>query len=258
MIQAKQEQWHRQWEIFRDDELFLFEEWIAPNTLEDFRGKEVLECGCGGGQHTSFTAPYAKSITAVDLNTVDLARKKNADLSNAEFIEADIMSMDLGKKFDIVFSIGVLQHTDNPDRAFENIKRHLRPAGRLIVWVYSAEGNSLVKYILEPVRKLLFNRMNRDILLQLSKALTFLMYIPVYSIYLLPLEFLPYYEYFTNFRRLSFNRNCLNVFDKLNAPQVTFIDKEKVYGWFNPNEFKDIHISSYKGVSWRASGIKNG
>lgn len=256
--QAKQDEWHKQWEMFRDDQLFLFKEWIFPNTLMDFSGKEVLECGCGGGQHTAFVAPYAKNIVAVDLNTIDIAKKRNADLSNVEFIEDDIINMGLGRDFDIVFSIGVLHHTDKPDKAFENLKKHVRPGGKLILWVYSEEGNSLIKHIVEPIRKLLLCRMNRNILYQLSKILTFFMYAPIYSVYSLPFKKLPYYDYFNNFKKLSFCRNCLNVFDKLNAPQVIFISKKMIHNWFNPGEFKEIYINSYMGVSWRATGIKNG
>lgn len=258
MVQLKQDEWRKQWNIFRDEELFLFKEWILPNTLEEFRGKDVLECGCGGGQHTNFVARLAKSITAVDLNTVAIARSRNKGLSNTSFVEADIADMDLGKKFDIVFSVGVIHHTDNPDKTFANIKKHLKPGGKLIIWVYSEEGNFLIKNVVEPIRKSLLSRMNRKSLVFLTGVITFFIYGPVFTIYLLPLKFLPYYEYFKNFRKLSFDRNCLNVFDKLNAPQVIFINKQKVCYWFNLNDFRDIHISSYKDVSWRASGIKNG
>ena len=61
--------------MLQDNELFLFLDWIHPLTLDDFKGKTVLEAGCGGGQHTSFMAPYAQQITAVDLNAVDIAQK---------------------------------------------------------------------------------------------------------------------------------------------------------------------------------------
>ena len=242
--------------MLEDQERFLFEDWIFPNRLDDFRDGEILECGCGGGQHTAFVAPYAKHVVAVDLNTTDLAKERNANATNIEFVEEDIGAMDLGRKFDIVFSVGVVHHTDDPDRVVKNLIRHVKPGGRLILWVYSEEGNALVKYGVEPIRKLFLRRLPRNILNCISKAVTALLYIPVYSLYLLPLSFLPYYEYFGNFRRLSFARNNLNVFDKLNAPQVEFICEERARGWLPSAEFRDVHISAYKGVSWRLSGTR--
>lgn len=254
MTQLKQDEWHKQWSVLHDNELFLFKDWIYPNTLEDFSGKTVLEAGCGGGQHTSFVAPYAGEVVAVDLNTADIARERNKGFSNVSFVEADIAEMNLGRKFDIVFSIGVIHHTDDPERTVENLARHVKPGGKLIVWVYSMEGNFLVTNLVEPVRKALLRSAKREHLLTLSKAITFLLYIPVYSIYLLPFRWLPYYEYFGNFRKLSFIRNSLNVFDKLNAPQVQFISRERVSKWFDGNKFDNVGISPYKAVSWRASG----
>ena len=98
--------------------------------------------------------------------------------------------------------------------------------------------------------------MNRKNLLGLSKLITALLYIPVYTIYKLPLKFLPFYEYFDNFRKMSFERNTLNVFDKLNAPQVDFISKSRISKWFGNGEYYDVHINAYKGVSWSGSGTK--
>ena len=58
MLQAKQSDWHWQWQEYADDSLFLFTEWIAPHTLETFRDKDVVDCGCGGGQHAAFAFNY--------------------------------------------------------------------------------------------------------------------------------------------------------------------------------------------------------
>jgi SAM-dependent methyltransferase len=254
--QKKQNEWLEQWKMLQDDELFLFKDWIAPVTLDEFRGKEVLECGCGGGQHTSFVSPYVSKIWAVDLNTTEVARERNRDNHNITFIEADIAKMDLGRQFDIVFSIGVVHHTDDPDKTFENMKKHTRKGGKTIVWVYSKEGNWMVEKMVEPVRKAFLTRMSRKGLLSLSRITTFFMYLPIYTVYLLPLRFLPFYEYFQNFRKLSFYRNTLNVFDKLNAPQVDFVSRERIGKWFNESEYENVHINSYKGVSWSGSGIK--
>jgi SAM-dependent methyltransferase len=155
-----------------------------------------------------------------------------------------------------VFSIGVVHHTDDPDATVANLARHVRPGGRLILWVYADEGNFLVKNVVEPARKALLAGIERRRLLTLSKAITAAIYPPVHTVYRLPVRFLPYYEYFENFRKLSFDRNTLNVFDKLNAPQVQFITRARAEGWLRPAEFTDVHVSAYKGVSWRVSGTR--
>lgn len=254
--QSRHSEWYEQWSMFSDDERFLFEDWIQPNRIADFAGKDVLEAGCGGGQHTSLVAPVARHVTAVDLNTTELARERNRDFSNVEFVEADICSMNLPRRYDVVFSVGVLHHTDDPDRAARNLARHLKPGGRLVLWVYSDEGNLLVKRLVEPLRRRFLSRLDRRKLRTLARVLTALIYPAAHTVYRLPLAWLPYFEYLENFRRLSFERNTLNVFDKLNAPQTDFIRRERIESWLSEDEFQERHISWYRKVSWRASGTR--
>lgn len=260
-MQRKDTAWAWQWEKFRDDNLWLFQEWIFPNTLETFRGKDVLDCGCGGGQHLSFIAPHCASAVGVDLNTTDVARKRVAGLDNVSLVEADIARMHLGRQFDVVYSIGVLHHTDDPTTSFRNITKHCKSGGRVIVWVYAHEGNLLQRILIEPFKRTILHHLPRSLVRLLAHLLTLLLYIPVYTIYqFTPRSLgevgLPYYQYFENWRKLSYQRNLLNVFDKLNAPQTHFIKRAVVESWFNLEEFRDVHLSNYKNVSYRASGTK--
>jgi len=255
-MQNKQPEWAWQWDQFYDDNQWLFTEWIWPNTLDDFKGKDVLDCGCGGGQHLNFIAPYCTSALGVDFNTVEIARRHTVHLANVAVQEADIIQMNLQRTFDIVYSIGVLHHTDDPDRAFRNIAKHCKPGGRVIVWVYSREGNFLNRTVLEWVKRAGICKLPRRAVWVMAAVLTSLLYVPICTLYRLPFTFLPFYEYFTNWRKLSYERNLLNVFDKLNAPQTWFITREQIQEWFSSEQFNDVHISSYKGVSWRGSGTK--
>lgn len=256
MAQKLQHDWHHQWNVFHDTSLFLFLEWIHPIQLDDFRNKSVLDAGCGGGQHVGFIAPYAKRVVGVDLNTADLARRHNAAHQNVEIITADIAEMDLGEQFDVVYCLGVVQHTDNPDKTVANLIRHLKPGGKLLLWVYAYEGSFLIRTILEPLKKMFLLRLSKPALRKLAWMLTALLYFPIYTVYRLPLRFLPFYHYFINWRKLSFGRNLINVFDKLNAPQTVFFRRRDVERWMDPATFRDIHISHYQRVSWRASGTK--
>jgi SAM-dependent methyltransferase len=195
----------------------------------------------------------------VDLNTCDLARERTRKFDNVEFVEADIASMDLGAQFDIVICIGVIHHTDDPDRTFMNLLKHCKEGGRVIVWTYSAEGNGLVRFLVEPLRKLVLRHLGRGMLSALSAFVTILLYPFVYTIYMLPfMRGLPYFQYFANFRRLSFRRNVLNVFDKLNAPQVKFTTLAKCHEWFAVDRFEagSISIRKYVDVSYSLVGTK--
>lgn len=248
--------WRWQWEEFEygleTEGLFL--DWIHPNKLQDFEGKTVLDAGCGSGYHLRLIAGRVHSGLGVDLNTGAVARKRLRKYPHMRVESHDIAEMFLSERFDIVYSLGVLHHTDDPSRSFRNIAQHCRPGGRVIIWVYSHEGNFLNRMLLEPMKKVFFSRLPRFWLEMLAEYITALMYAPIYTVYLLPLRFLPFYEYFENWRKLSYRRNTLNVFDKLNAPVTHFIPRETVEQWFYG--WENVHISPYCGVSWRASGTK--
>lgn len=252
--QREHPEWTYQWAHFEDDQPFLFREWIAPNRLEDFRGKYVIDAGCGPGHHVRHVAPYAARVTGVDLNTAAIASERTADLPNVRIEEGDIATWSPAEPADVVYCVGVIHHTDDPDATFANLRRMCRDGGRLIVWCYAEEGNALVQRWVEPLRRALLRRWSRRAVQRLSVLLTLALYVPVFTLYLLPLRGLPYHEYFANFRRLGLRRNVLNVFDKLNAPQTQFISRARVERWFASALFDDVAIAPYKGVSWRASG----
>lgn len=254
--QAKQPEWEAQWRIFYDDCVELFLDWIHPLTLRDFAGRSVLDAGCGPGHHLNVVAPHAGRVVGVDLNTAEIARRNTQAHANVTVLEDDIGAMKLGELFDIVYSVGVVQHTDDPTATVRNLEAHVRPGGHLILWVYSHEGNWLNRTLVEFTKGHVFRRMPRPALLVMARGLTAALYPAVLTIYRLPLPWLPYYEYFENFRRLSFQRNLQNVFDKLNAPQTAFFRRAEVEAWFPADRFVNVHISSYRSVSWRASGRK--
>jgi SAM-dependent methyltransferase len=218
-----------------------------------------LECGCGSGRDTALIAAVAQSVTGIDLNTSDIARKRNSQYKNVHFIEADIATMRLGQTFDVVICVGVIHHTDNPDITFKNIYEHCRPGGTLVLWVYSAEGNALMRWIVEPIRKAFLTKLSRPALRRLSTLLTALMYPLVYTVYFLPAaRRLPYYEYFQVFRKMDFERNMINVFDKLNAPQTHFITRKRCEQWFNSALFdpQSVVIRNHLNVSYTLLGVK--
>lgn len=239
------------------DFLWLYSEWIFPNKPSDFKDKTILDAGSGPGIQIEMYAHFAKRVVAVDLEAI--ATSRNSDtlrFTNIEFVQENISNMWLGESFDVVNCVGVIHHTDAPSVTFKNLERHLKSGGRMIIWAYAKEGNFLMERFVEPIRKRFLADAEHSRILVIARVLTFLLYPIVYSFYLLPLVRLPYSGYFANFRRLSFERNVMNVYDKLNAPQQHFIPRKTIEDWFDHSRYSDVYIEHYAGVSWRASGTK--
>lgn len=246
-------EWGRQWKEFKipyNKDLFL--DWIYPNTLNAFENKLVLDAGCGTGQHSRFVSTVAKHVNALDKYSSSIAKQNNNGCNNIEYIASDIMHYAPGYYFDVVFSVGVIHHTDDPQATVNKLKSLLKPGGKLMVWVYSKEGNWINEHIIEFFKKTIVSRMSHEHKLLLAKLLTLVCYAFVYTIYLLPLKFLPYYKYFANWRIIGWYTNLMNIFDKLNAPKTFFISKQEVESW--ARDLTDVHISHQNGVGWRMSG----
>lgn len=252
----------RVWQIQHDfgyDDLhessWLYNEWIFPNKYSDAVNREVLDAGSGPGLQVQLFAKYATSVTAVDLEAIEVSRRKAREFDNVIFVEDDISTMNLGKQFSVVNCVGVIHHTDNPSITFENLFKHLEIGGRFILWAYAKEGNFLMARVVEPLRKTLLQKQPHWVIRACSIMLTGILYLLVHTVYKLPLKSMPYFQYFKNFRKLTFSRNALNVYDKLNAPQQYFIPRSTIEKWFD-SRFTDVHIDHYLNCSWRVSGTK--
>lgn len=253
--QASQGEWHWQWSRLEDHDAWLFHDWIYPNTVEGFAGKTVLDAGCGPGHHSRLAAKYAKRVVGVELNTAEIAREKLKDLPNVEIVQGDIAKWDTGERFDAVFCVGVAHHTLDPDATVAHLKTLVKPGGRIMLWVYSREGNGFVRWVLEPLKKVLLDRLPRGAVMFLSHILTVVGLLLMHTFYRLPLpESFPYYTYCRNLRGASYMRLLLNVFDKLNAPTTHLITRDQARGWVEG--WKDVHLDPYVHTSWRVSATK--
>jgi ubiquinone/menaquinone biosynthesis C-methylase UbiE len=108
--------------------------------FDRWRGHDVLEIGCGLGTDAVQFARAGARYTGVDLTprAVEIVRSRFelyglagttrvADAENLPFED---------ESFDIVYSHGVLHHTPDTQRAFDEIHRVLRPGGRAMVMLY--------------------------------------------------------------------------------------------------------------------------
>ena len=109
-----------------------------------FRGRRVLEVGCGMGCMAMNWARQGASVTAVDLNPVSVAQTRRRfelfDLSG-DIREADAERLPFAEaSFDFAYSWGVLHHTPLIEQAIAEIRRVLKPGGRVGVMLYNRES----------------------------------------------------------------------------------------------------------------------
>ncbi len=111
-------------------------------TPEQLSGRLVLEAGCGAGRFTSILAQSGARLLSFDYSSaVDVSRENNAHKGMVAFVQADIFDLPFAPgRFDFVFCHGVLQHTPDPEAAFHNLVRMLKPGGRISVDVYRKDG----------------------------------------------------------------------------------------------------------------------
>lgn len=117
-------------------------------------GNSLLEVGCGTGHHITHLQDTFQ-CTGVDLNEeiLEVAREK---LPNTEFIQANMITMDLGRRFDVITclfsSIGYVKTYSNLKKTLENFSSHLYRGGVAIIepWftkdVYAVGRPSITVY----------------------------------------------------------------------------------------------------------------
>lgn len=115
----------------------------------------VLDIGCGCGQTTRIAARLAAEGFAhgVDLSAAMLAqaraRAAEEGVGNVRFEQADAQVLDFAAGgYDLVISRNGVMFFDDPVAAFANIRRALRPAGRLAFVCWRAPEES--EYSLVP------------------------------------------------------------------------------------------------------------
>jgi len=111
---------------------------------ESAKGKDVLEIGLGIGADSVRWAKHAKSYTGIDLTHEAVkTTRKHFDFMQLEGSilqgNAEQLPFDDGV-FDIVYSHGVLHHTENIENTFEQISRVLKPGGKFIIMLYTKDS----------------------------------------------------------------------------------------------------------------------
>lgn len=120
--------------------------------LDFFKDKVILDAGCGKGQYIRMIcerlADAKYKIIGVDNDTenVRIARDINKEFSNVNIIRADITEMPFkDNTFNIIYSVGVIHYTANPEKTFLRLASSLKDNGKMAIWVYPKKNPFLDK-----------------------------------------------------------------------------------------------------------------
>jgi SAM-dependent methyltransferase/uncharacterized protein YbaR (Trm112 family) len=142
-------EWHRFPEMYDEwEQQFL--DYMQPHPADFFRGKKILDAGCGNGRFAYYAAKYGAEVWAIDLGpAVEVARRNTESLGNVQVIQADLEHPPFAlESFDFIYSIGVLHHLPDPEPAFQTLLRFLKPGGEVQIYLYWKPQRRPIKALL--------------------------------------------------------------------------------------------------------------
>ena len=240
-----------------------FRDYMFPHTAEFFRGKKVLDAGCGIGRHAYYAARYGAEVWAVDISDAVEVAAKNVSGTEARVIQADLNHLPFPEdSFDLVYSMGVLHHLPDPEGAFQYLLRFVKPGGEFRMFLYWApERQPLKRLLLKAVSALraLTVRMPHRLLYPISYVAAFLVWTcfvwPYRAFVRIPMiskmaDQLPLRQY----SRYPF-RTCVNdQFDRLSAPLERRYTREQVEQFLKLGGLEEINV--FPNFGWVAFGRK--
>lgn len=230
-----------------------FRRWVAPLTSADFQGKSVLDAGCGMGRNSYWALKWgAGKIVAFDYDrrTIEAAKRNLKDFYNAEVIFKSIYDIDWENEFDLALSIGVIDHLEKPREGIANLVRAIKPGGKLLIWVYSFEGNDWIIKFVNPVRKNITSRLPLPLL-------HFLSYFCSIPLWLACKVFRGPGKYLEQLSRFKFSHIHCIVFDQLTPRIANYWRRDEALSLLQNQGLTNIQIHRPENkTGWTVIGTK--
>jgi SAM-dependent methyltransferase len=103
-------------------------------TLDQLRGRRVLEAGSGAGRFTEVLLRHGAKLDSFDFSDAVEANALNNKDKDFTLVQADIRAMPFkASSYDFVICLGVLQHTPDTEESIARLWDMVAPGGRLVI-----------------------------------------------------------------------------------------------------------------------------
>lgn len=151
----------KNWQSFikrmNDDRIHEAQESLKKNLgIEDLNGKVFLDVGCGSGLFSLAAHRLGATVYSFDYDddSVKCSQflKESFGSKDREWTieQGSVLDEDFLKKFgkaDIVYSWGVLHHTGNMLKAFNNVAPMVCDGGKLFISIYNDQGGASKRWV---------------------------------------------------------------------------------------------------------------
>jgi 2-polyprenyl-3-methyl-5-hydroxy-6-metoxy-1,4-benzoquinol methylase len=131
----------------------------------------VLEVGCGAGRFTEVLLSTNARVTSIDMSSAVDANQENFPQNQRHRIfQADVLRLPfVPQQYDVVFCLGVIQHTPNTEETIQKLYDQVRPGGWLVIDHYTYNLSEFTK--LAFLYRMVLCRMRPDQGLKWSRRL---------------------------------------------------------------------------------------
>lgn len=206
---------------------------------EDVAGRLVLDVGCGMGRFVDVISRWGGNVVGIDLSlAVEAAYANVGARDNVRILQANLFHLPFRPgSFDLVYSIGVLHHTPDCEKAFRQLVPFVRPGGRLCIWVYGNMG---------PWER--FARLYRRVTVRMPPRLLHALChvaIPWFHVCRIPLIGPLLWTLFPISRHPNRDWRVLDTFDWYSPTYQSLHTFPEVYRWFRSEGLVDITLLDF-------------
>lgn len=218
--------------------------------VESLEGKTFLDVGSGSGLFSLAAYRLGAKVKSFDYDEDSVKctrylRDTYAPDSDWEVSQGSILDDELVGKlgtFDVVYSWGVLHHTGDMYKAFENVEKLVKDDGTLFISIYNDQGKISTGWT--AVKKLYVSAPVLRPLIVATCGLWLWKYRIAWGLvrYGNPLKFI--YEYGNNNRGMS---AYYNVIDWVGGYPFEVARPEDVFNFFKQHNFQLLHLKTCAG-----------